>query len=105
MARGVDLVSSTSAYQTIDKLTTILAMHGVPVTLALDNGPPFTSVHYEAFIKANGIILKRVPPYHPSSNGLDKNLCKHETSLGQKLQVIEYGIKNCILQHSSCDHR
>ena len=58
MARGVRLVSSTSASQMIDKLRTISAMHGVPVTLALDNGPPFMSVHCEAFIKANEIVRK-----------------------------------------------
>ena len=72
----VHLVSSTSATQTIDKLRTIFATHGVPVTLVSDNGPPFTSAQFEAFMKANGIVHKRVPPYHPSSNGLAENFVR-----------------------------
>ena len=72
----VHLVSSTSATQTIDKLRTTFATHGVPVTLVSDNGPPFTSVQFEAFMKSNGISHKRVPPYHPSSNGLAENFVR-----------------------------
>ena len=69
----VHLVSSTSASQLIDKLRTIFATHGVPVTLVSGNKHPFTSVQFEAFMKVNGIVHKRVPPYHPSSNGLAEN--------------------------------
>ena len=69
----VHVVSSTSATQTIDKLRTTFATHGIPVTLVSDNGPPFISVQFEVYMKANGILHKRVPPYHPSSNGLAEN--------------------------------
>ena len=72
----VHVVSSTSASQTIDKLRTIFSTHGFPITLVSDNGPPFTSAEFAAFMKGNGILHKRVPPYHPSSNGLAENCVK-----------------------------
>ena len=46
------------------------------MTLVSDNSPPFTSVQFEAFMKSNGILHKRVPPYHPSSNGLAENFVR-----------------------------
>ena len=70
------MVSSTSASQTIDKLRTIFSTHGLPITLVSDNGPPFTSVKFATFMKGNGILHKRVLPYHPSSNGLAENCVK-----------------------------
>ena len=39
----VFIVNSTSASQTIDKLRTVFATHGLPVTLVSYNGPPFSS--------------------------------------------------------------
>ena len=72
----VFVVSSTSAQQTIDKLRTMFATHGLPAVLVSDNGPPFTSTEFEKFVKANGIIHHRIPPYHPSSNGLAENMVR-----------------------------
>ena len=94
----VHLVSSTSETQTIDKLRTIFATHGVPVTLVSDNGPPFTSVQFEAFMKASGIVHKRVPPYHLSSNGLAENfvhtvkqaLDKSDKSLSVESKIAKF---------------
>ena len=67
-------VSYTTVQQTIDKLRTNFATHGLPATLAYDNSPPFTSVYveFEKFMKANGITHRCIPPYHPSSNDLAK---------------------------------
>ena len=72
----VFVVNSTSAQQTIHKLRTVFTTHGLPVTLISDNGPPFTSSGFSRFMDSNGIIHRRVPPYHPSSNGLAKNFVK-----------------------------
>ena len=72
----VFIVNSTSASQTIDKLRTVFATHGLPVTLVSDNGPPFSSAEFKEFMCSNGITHRRVPPYHPSSNGLAENLVK-----------------------------
>ena len=72
----VHIVSSTSAQQTIDKLRQIFACHGLPATLVSDNGSPFQSTEFQQFVTANGILHRRVPPYHPSSNGLAENMVK-----------------------------
>lgn len=72
----VVVVSSTSALQTIDKLRTVFTTHELPVTLVSDNSPPFSLTEFEKFMKGNGIIHCRVPPYHPSSNGLAENMVK-----------------------------
>ena len=72
----VHIVSSTTTQQTIDKLRQIFAYHGLPATLVSDNGSPFQSTEFQQFVTANGILHRRVPPYHPSSNGLAENMVK-----------------------------
>ena len=69
-------MSSTSAQQTIDTLLQIFACHGLPATLVSDNGPPFQSTEFQQFVAANGILHRRVPPYHPASNRLAENMVK-----------------------------
>ena len=103
----VHLVSSTSATQTIDKLRTTFATHGVPVTLVSDNGPPFTSVQFEAFMKSNGISHKRVPPYHPSSNGLAENFVrtvKQALDKSDKSWSVESAIAKILAAYRNTPH-
>ena len=103
----VHVVSFTSAVQTIDKLRTTFATHGIPVTLVSDNGPPFTSVQFEVFIKANGILHKRIPLYHPSSNGLAENfvqtvkqaLDKSDKSLSAESRIAKFLATYCNTPH------
>ena len=78
----VHLVSSTSAQQTIEKLRVMFATHGIPITIVSDNGPPFASVEFKQFMDVNGVNHRRVPPYHPSSNGAAENLVKDITIPG-----------------------
>ena len=70
------MVSSTSAQQTIDKLRSMFACHGLPTTLVSDNGSPFQSAEFHMFMIANGILHRRVPPYHLASNSLAENMVK-----------------------------
>ena len=72
----VFVVASTSAKQTADKLRCVFATHGLPVTLVSDNGLPFASTEFRHFMTSNGITHCRVPPYHPSSNGLAENMVR-----------------------------
>ena len=79
----VFVINSTSVSQTIDKLRTVFATHGLPATLVSDNGPPFSSSVFKEFMDHNGIVHQRVFPYHPYSNGLAENMVK---SLKQALR-------------------
>lgn len=73
----VEEVSSTSASQTISKLTTLFARFGLPQQLVSDNGPPFTSGEFKSFLKSNGIRQTLSPPFHPATNGLAENSVKN----------------------------
>ena len=70
------IAPSTSAQPTIDKLKMIFAMHGLSMTLVLNNSPPLQSAEFHSFMIANSIVHSCVPPYHPSSNRLVENMVK-----------------------------
>ena len=63
-------VTTATSQSTIEKLRSVFATHGLPEVLVTDNGTPFTSEEFAAFIKANGIKHMKSVPYHPASNGL-----------------------------------
>ena len=48
-------MKTTTAEKTTDVLRQIFAIHGLPMTLVSDNGPPFTSSEFENFLTTNGI--------------------------------------------------
>ena len=72
----VHVVSSISAKHTIEKLLSVFAIHGLPMILLSDNGSPFQSDGFKSFVEANGILHRRVTPYHPALNGAAENLVK-----------------------------
>ena len=105
----VFVISSTSAQQALDKLRIMFATHGLPNTLVSDNGPPFTSTEFNNFMKANGIVHRRVPPYHPSLNGLAENMVKTVKHALSKCKVstnltIETHIACFVSQHTPYNH-
>ena len=50
----VHITTSTTSSVTIEMRSTF-ATFGIPETLVTDNGPNFTSVEFENFLKSNGI--------------------------------------------------
>ncbi len=68
---------------TIERLRSCFATHGLPHVLVSDNGPCFASSEFAEFAQRNGIRHKLVSPYHQASNGLA------ECSVG--LVKMEYG--------------
>ena len=80
-------MSSTTATATIQVLRTTFACYGIPESIVSDNGPQFSSSEFAQFCHTNGIRHVRVPPYHPSSNGLtecavqtfQENFSRHST--------------------------
>ena len=103
----VFVVASTSAKQTADKLRHVFATHGLPVTLVSNNGPPFASTEFRHFMTSNGITHLRVPPYHPSPNGLAENIVrsvKQALNKASKLDTIETKIAKFLASYRNTPH-
>ena len=103
----VFVVNSTSASQTIEMLRTIFATHGLPMTVVSNNGPPFSSNDFEKFMKANGIVHRRVPLYHPSLNGLAENMVKslkQALNKANKSDTIETKIAKFLASYRNTPH-
>lgn len=66
----VHIMQGTSASQVIEKMCKTFAIIGIPVYLVSDNGPPFSSAEFMKFLKNNGCVPLKSPPYHPESNGM-----------------------------------
>lgn len=66
----VFIVNSATSANTIEKLRTMFATHGLPETMVSDNGTPYTSEEFQEFVNRNGIKHVRSSPYQPSTNGL-----------------------------------
>ena len=52
----VEVMSQITASQTIEKLRSIFAVHGLPKKVVSDNGPTFTSQEFQEFMERNGIV-------------------------------------------------
>ena len=65
----IDIMRSTTAAKTIDRLCEAFSRQGLCETIVSDNGPQFTSGEFDQFCKNNGIAHVRSAPYHPQSNG------------------------------------
>ena len=70
---------------TIDKMREAFAAHGIPQTLASDNGPCFTSEEFAKFVKMNGVRHVRSTPYHPATNGLAERVMQTVKSALRKM--------------------
>ncbi len=66
----VIIMSSTTSEKTIEALSSFFARYGLPEQIVSDNGPQFTSVEFDNFMKQHGIKHIKSAPYHPSTNGL-----------------------------------
>ncbi|GBM63128.1 Uncharacterized protein K02A2.6 [Araneus ventricosus] len=65
----VKCLSSATSSATIKVMREIFATHGIPDSVASDNGSQYTSEEFQNFLSKNGIRHILVAPYHPSSNG------------------------------------
>ena len=74
--------AATSA-ATIRVLRRLFANHGIPETIASDNGTPFVSEEFFTFLTNNGVHHVQTAPKHPSSNGLAE----------RAVQTVKHGIK------------
>lgn len=65
----VIIMNSTTTQATIEAMRAVFARNGLPSILVSDNGPQYTSEEFAEFMRINGILHKRSPPYHPATNG------------------------------------
>ena len=101
------MATSTNAASTIRVLRNIFATHGLPVQLVSDNGPPFSSAEFEAFMKQNGIHHFRTPPFHPSSNGASEKavqMVKKALLKGPPTTPLHYRLVNFLLNYRTTPH-
>ena len=64
----VEIVKSTKASIVIPKLDKIFAVHGIPLTVKSDNGPPFNGDEYDKYFKVLGIYKDLSTPVWPQAN-------------------------------------
>lgn len=78
MSKWIEIfcVPSTAAVSTIEKLRELWSRWGIPKQIVTDNGPPFTSSEFAAFLGADGVEHTFSAPYHPASNGAAENAVK-----------------------------
>ncbi|GBM93184.1 Uncharacterized protein K02A2.6 [Araneus ventricosus] len=65
----VKRLSSATSRATINDTREIFATHGIPDSMASNNGSQYTSEVFQNFLSKNGIRNILVAPYHPPSNG------------------------------------
>ena len=74
-SKWLEIVPTTAdSADTIKKLRTVFANHGLPEQSVSDNGSPFTSEEFKMFLQKNGVKHIRTSPYHPSSNGMAERM-------------------------------
>lgn len=83
--------ASTSANNTIEKLSEAFARWGLPRQLVSDNGPPFTSREFSVYLTNNGVEHLFSAPYHPASNGAAENA----------VRIIKKVIKKAVRQRQN----
>ena len=72
----VEIVHSTAGKGTINKLDRIFATHGIPKVLKSDNGPPFSSEEFKAYMKEKCIQHQKSTPLWPQANAEAENFMK-----------------------------
>lgn len=69
-------MTRTTADATVGKLRESWSRWGIPKQVVSDNGPPFSSSQFRAFLESNRIHQMHSAPYHPASNGAAENAVK-----------------------------
>ncbi|XP_037303504.1 uncharacterized protein K02A2.6 [Manduca sexta] len=98
----------TTAGAVIAILRETFARFGLPKEVVSDNGPPFSSKEYAAFMDKNGIKLTFTAIYHPSSNGAAEGavkLCKRAVKKSlREGQDIEAALQTYLLAYRNVEH-
>ena len=65
----VQVLKVTTTDKIIKSLENMFLTHGLPVSIATDNGPQFISQEFQRFVEGNCIDHTKVTPLWPQANG------------------------------------
>ncbi|CAG2247242.1 unnamed protein product [Mytilus edulis] len=82
---------STSADRVIDALDKMFTIHGLPISIATDNGPQFISDTFKKYLDQNGIVHRRITPLWPAANG---EIERQNRSLLKRMRIANAEKKN-----------
>ncbi|XP_049275262.1 uncharacterized protein K02A2.6-like [Rhipicephalus sanguineus] len=77
----------TTANQLKSWCTELFSVHGLPLKLCSDNGPPFNSTEFKDFLYRLGIPPVTSSPYHPRSNGMTERAVQEAKKLLKKCSL------------------
>ena len=80
----IDRLTRTTVTHVTSALAAQFARYGIPETLVSDNGPPFSSCEFRAFLRSLDIHHVTSSPGYPQSNGKAENAVKTAKSLMRK---------------------
>ncbi|XP_019858297.1 PREDICTED: uncharacterized protein K02A2.6-like isoform X2 [Amphimedon queenslandica] len=69
-------MSSTTAKRTVQILSHLFGLYGLPEQIVTDNGPQFVSEEFCSFLRERGVKHFRSAPYHPATNGAVERFVK-----------------------------
>lgn len=85
----VQEMKSTNANQVKNFCMKVFATHGLPVTVVSDNGPPFGSHEFNAFLENLQICHVTSSPYHPRSNGMAERAVQEAKKLLRRTSTVQ----------------
>ena len=88
-----EIVTSTSAQDTLDALTLIFSRHGLPCTIVSDNATSFTAQIFKDFLMKNNIEHITSPPFSPQSNGQAERAVRVVKDLLSKCPDVKSSLK------------
>ena len=104
----IKIMNKITAWDTIQELREVFSTMGLCQEIVTDNGPTFTSLEFQKFLRHNGVKHITVSPYHPASNGLaernvqtfKKAMIKNDTGTIRE-RVTRFLTKYRALPHST----
>lgn len=101
-------MKNTNARAVISVFRDMWARFGLPKQVVSDNGPPFTSAEFEAFLSRNGIEHIFSAPYHPASNGAGENavkICKKAIKKAHEQRLdVDTALNRFLLSYRNTEH-
>ena len=82
----VCIMKTTTADKVIESLDEMFSRHGLPLSIASDNGPQFVSRVFSEYLENNGIKHRRVTPLWPQANG---EIERQNRSMLKRMQIAQ----------------